>query len=39
LKQGGSRSKDHRVKLDAAAAAVMLMEHIENRRNQAKALE
>jgi putative Holliday junction resolvase len=33
LAQGGAKSKSQKAKLDAAAAAVMLREHIESRRN------
>jgi len=36
LTQRGIKPKDHSAKLDAAAAAVMLQEHLENRRNQGK---
>ena len=36
LMQGGAKSKARRDKLDAAAAAVLLQEHIENRHNQGK---
>jgi len=32
LGQGGVKPKDHSAKLDAAAAAVLLREHLENRR-------
>jgi len=32
LTQGGVKPKDHSAKLDAAAAAVLLREHLENRR-------
>ncbi|MDR2697409.1 MAG: Holliday junction resolvase RuvX, partial [Holophagales bacterium] len=35
LTQSGLKPKDHSAKLDAAAAAVMLREHLESRRNQA----
>jgi len=34
LTQSGIKPKDHAAKLDAAAAAVMLKEHLENRHNQ-----
>jgi putative Holliday junction resolvase len=39
LTQSGVKPKDFSAKLDAAAAAVILQEHLENRRNQGKKPE
>ena len=38
LTQSGVKPKDHGAKLDAAAAAVLLQEHLENRRSCGKGL-
>ena len=38
LTQSGVKPKDHGAKLDAAAAAVLLQEHLENRRDCGKGL-
>ncbi|MDR0498363.1 MAG: Holliday junction resolvase RuvX [Holophagales bacterium] len=38
LTQSGAKPKTQSAKLDAAAAAVMLQEHLESRRNQGKSV-